>query len=514
MQPQFDFNVVTCLDVLQSLAAIKSNAVGEDGIPLRFIKMILPYIITHITDIINSCIMTSTFPQSWKIAKVIPIAKKNNPNSANDYRPISILPCLSKVFEKLLAGQMKAYLEEKCLLNPCQSGFRSGHSCSTAMVNILEEIRQPFDRGFLTLLCLLDFSKAFDKVNHQILCWKLRKYFHFGSCAVKLVSSFLSNRFQRVVAGDKFSALKPLTQGVPQGSILGPILFCMFINDLPSVCRHVSIHLYADDVQLHLSRPCSLINELVLNLNKDLLAIYEWSVKNGLLLNPSKSQVIPISNAPIIDSVIPDVSLSASKLQLVKSATSLGFIINRNLSCYNHVNYVVGRIYGCLRKLWLTADFTPVETRKRLVIALIVPLITYAEVVYSSLDSLSQRKLQVAFNDAVRYIYGLRRSDHISAYSRSVLGCSLTEYLSARNCIFLHTILKNKAPTYLFNKFIFARSQRSQHLLLPRFQYLNSSRLFFIHAVRLWNSLPVHIKRILNPDNFKKKILHYFSMQQ
>ena len=139
-------------------------------------------------------------------------------------------------------------------------------------------------------------------------------------------------------------------------------------------------------------------------------------MENGLLLNPSKSQVIPIAHKlPQIDS-LPSINLSGCSLKIVKSATNLGFIINTSLSGSEHTNFIIRRVYGCLRKLWITASFTSTNTRLRLVKTLILPLITYAENVYCDSDSLSQRKLQVAFNDAVRYIYGLRRCEHVSPY--------------------------------------------------------------------------------------------------
>lgn len=513
-QHQAEFEVVSEDEVLSILASFKSNATGEDGVPLRFVKIVLPHILSHLTHIINFCIMTSTFPQAWKYARVIPVAKKSNAAIASDYRPISILPCLSKVFEKVLAKQIQNHLSVNSLLNPFQSGFRTNHSCSSAMVNILDDVRQEFDKGFVTLLCLLDFSKAFDKVNHSILCWKLKNFFGFGERAVRLLESFLSNRWQRVVVEEKCSSLKPLTLGVPQGSILGPILFCLFINDLPLVCKHVSVHLYADDVQLYLSQHLNRIDELVSHLNEDLAAINDWSVKNGLFLNPAKSQVVPISKRLFDLSFVPDIRLSNNKLQLVESVTTLGFVINRNLSCYNHVNLVIGRIYGCLRKLWLTASFTPIETRRKLVLTLIIPIITYAEVVYCSLDSLSQHKLQVAFNDAVRYVHGLRRYDRISVLSKNLLGCTLQQYLNARACIFLHKIIISKSPPYLFCKLKFSRSRRTFNINIPCFKYLNSSRLFFIHAIRLWNSLPLNIKGTLTTANYKIAIFSHFSSQQ
>lgn len=509
-----DFETVTESDVLESVNGIKSNAIGEDGIPLCFIKLILPYIVGPLTHIINHSIVSSTFPDSWKTAQILPIAKKSNPVLPADYRPVSILPTLSKVFEKILTKQIIGHLDRKCLLSPFQSGFRPNHSCATAMVKILDDIRQQFDRGYLTILCLLDFSKAFDRVNHNILCTKLRCYFGFSIRAVQLIASYLRNRSQRVLVGEHLSEAKYLKEGVPQGSILGPVLFCIFINDLAHHCKSSSFHLYADDVQVYLSRPIGLIEDLFCRVNEDLLAIYKWSVENGLTLNPSKSQAIMISQKAYETEDLPPIFLSSTRIQFVDNVTSLGYKINCTLSCRNQINYTIGRIYGCLRKLWICARFIPVDTKLKLMKTLLVPIISYAEVVYCKLDSVSMHKLQVAFNNMVRYVYGLRRYDHVSLYQNSILGCTLAQFLDARNCIFLHKIIYSRLPTYLFTKLQFAQSARTFNLIIQPFNYLNSTRLFFTYTIRLWNSLPEHIKRTWRASSFKKAILNHFSQQQ
>lgn len=413
-----------------------------------------------------------------------------------------------------MAEQVVGHLDRKSLLYPFQSGFRTNHSCSTAMVKIMDDIRLNFDNGDLTILCLLDFSKAFDRVDHHILCCKLRHYFGFSHRAVNLIKDYLSNRLQRVVVGSNQSGLKDVQSGVPQGSILGPILFCMYVNDLPKICTNVSIHLYADDVQFYLSRPPGLIEDLVCRINEDLSAIYGWSVANRLLLNAAKTQLILISSSSFDTETIPPIFLSDNRLSFVDNITTLGFKLNRNLSCSNHINYIVGRIYGGLRKLWLSQAFTPLETRLKLLKTLIIPLICYAETVYCKLDSVSQNKLQVAFNNSVRYVYGLRRYDHITQYNFLALGCSLLQFLNARKLIFLQNLISTKKPAYLFEKLQFAQSQRTLNLIIPTYQYLNSSRLFFVCTTKLWNALPADIKRINCSKLFKNKILKFLSEQR
>ena len=258
----FNFEPVCEYDVLRCVNKIQSNAVGIDEIPIRFIKIILPYILPYLTHLINEILTTSIFPQMWKIGIVVPIPKKNNPTEKEDYRPITILPCLAKVAEMLIAEQISCHINNFNLLSPLQSGFRAGHSCGTSIVKILDDIRVAFDCGKITILCLLDFSKAFDCVDHKILVAKLKYYFGFSDSAANLIASYLSNRMQSVKCNGVSSSLKIISSGVPQGSVLGPLLFSMFINDVFNCTHDAIMHAYADDVQLYLSNRMGLIEDL------------------------------------------------------------------------------------------------------------------------------------------------------------------------------------------------------------------------------------------------------------
>jgi len=223
----FSFSCVDQTDVLQSILKIKSNAVGLDLIHPKFLKLILPFILLHITHIFNTALMTSTFPDIWKNAKVIPI-----PKSSSDFRPISILPFLSKALENIIYDQMNKHLTDNSLLSNKQSGFRPSRSCITALVDVSENIRRNMDQNKITFLLLLDHTKAFDSIDHPVEINKLKSSFGFSTSAADLIKSYLTQRSQVVSNNNKFSKPLYLNKGVLQGSILGPILFLCYINDL------------------------------------------------------------------------------------------------------------------------------------------------------------------------------------------------------------------------------------------------------------------------------------------
>ncbi|XP_052856050.1 probable RNA-directed DNA polymerase from transposon BS isoform X11 [Drosophila gunungcola] len=253
---RFRFLCVNPCDVLQSILRIKSDATGSDNINPKFIKILLPKILPYITYTFNTVLTKSTYPDCWKAAKIIPIPKSNN-----EYRPISILPYLSKVFENLMADQINKFMSDNAMLTNNQSGFRKNRSCTSAIIKIADDIREQIDENNVTLLVLLDYSKAFDTVNHNVLCAKLRNMFMFSKSSVKLVSSYLQNRRQSVVLSSVSSSYENVNRGVPQGSVLGPLLFTLYVNDLPNALSECNVHLYADDVQMYVSRPLNRINE-------------------------------------------------------------------------------------------------------------------------------------------------------------------------------------------------------------------------------------------------------------
>lgn len=316
-------------------------------------------------------------------------------------------------------------------------------------MKVLDDIRVPYDRDEFTLLRLLDFSKAFDCVNHQLLCYKLEYYFGFNHVAVELVRSYLSSRKQRVKVGNVYSSWSDVKSGVPQGSLLGPLLFSIFINDIFKVPKFVNIHAYADDIQLYLSDKIGLLDDLYCRFNVDLSAVTLWAKKNLLQLNPSKSVLLPITHS---NDDFPTLYIKGYPLATMNKASNLGFIINRSLTCTDHLNGVISRIFLMLRSMRTVSGYIPPTAKRTPVLQLIVPLITYAQLIYSRLDSRSLHKLEVAFNNATMFVFGLGRYQHISEWKTKILGCSISQYLDVNNYCFLYELMYTKCPNYLYEK--------------------------------------------------------------
>uniref|UniRef100_A0A2A4JF59 Reverse transcriptase domain-containing protein n=1 Tax=Heliothis virescens TaxID=7102 RepID=A0A2A4JF59_HELVI len=288
----FTLNTVLEDEISRVIKTIKSNAEGHDCITLTMLNLTLPQTLPVITHIINCSIVSSTFPDQWKIALVKPLPKTTNPTDVKDLRPISILPCLSKVLEKVICRQLTQFLEDNHILPELQSGFRKRRGTATALLDVTDNILGAQDKGMCTLMVLLDFSRAFDAINVSLLLSKLN-YYGFDDAATKWFESYLTNRRQQVKLSlpdgtTLTSALTSVDRGVPQGSILGPVLFTLYCADIVKYVKKCKYHIYADDVQLYISFKPDDYEKAINDLNEDLHRIAVWSKDNCLTLNPVK----------------------------------------------------------------------------------------------------------------------------------------------------------------------------------------------------------------------------------
>ncbi|XP_053698994.1 uncharacterized protein LOC128745964 [Sabethes cyaneus] len=254
IQQELLFRPTSVIEVAKKMSEISSNAIGSDDLPISFVKMLSPFILPLLKHIFNAIIACKVFPSSWKKAVVTPIPKSNNITTLKDFRPISVLPAISKILEKILLTQIADHLDiyNPHLIAEHQSGFRRGYSTTTALAEITHNIYSNLDKHRCTVMVLVDLSLAFNCVNHQILQQKLNHEFGFSAAACDLISSFLDQRSQVVKLGESTSPERQLLDGTPQGSCLSALLFSLYINSLPSVlkCRY---QLYADDLQIYTS---------------------------------------------------------------------------------------------------------------------------------------------------------------------------------------------------------------------------------------------------------------------
>ena len=247
---------------------------------------------SYACHIFDYSLQHSAFPSVWKKANILPLPKTKNPKEAKDYRPVRNLCVLGKALEKVVHKQVAEFLENNKLLDKFQSGFRKNHSTVTALLKVTDDIRAAMDMRLLTLQVLLDHSKAFDCVHHGLLLAKL-KYFGFSDSAIGWFSSYLTGRSHRVfLSSELFSEWIDIVTGVPQGSVLGPLLFLIYISDLSRAIVHSLYHVYADDIQLYLHFSINDFVTLLRLMVLDVIKVSEFCLYHNLILNVAKTQVI------------------------------------------------------------------------------------------------------------------------------------------------------------------------------------------------------------------------------
>ena len=375
---------------------------GFDQIPVKYIKSATEYIISPLVHIINSCIDSELFPDSWKIARICPVPKVDNPSKVKDFRPISILPVLSKVYEKIILGQMLNFIQTQNLYNDTQCGFRKGHSTTTMLLKLRNDIRSAMNSHEITLSVLIDFSKAFDTIDHELLLKKLTK-FNFSNSSIKILMSYLTNRSQFVQIDAKSSKRLPIHFGVPQGSILGPILFNLYVAELPNCTKTATIQ-YADDTTLYGSSKEARIPNLIKDLEQDINSLCSWSNENALVINNDKLKFVSFSKFSNTGKSYLIRSNNKS-IQHTRSAKLLGMTFDENLSWTEHINNTLKSCYGTLRTLKNFKRFTPFKVRKSLAEALILSKMNYGNVVYGQLPQYMINRLQRMQISAAAYVF-------------------------------------------------------------------------------------------------------------
>lgn len=422
-------------------------------------------------------------------------------------KPISILPTLSKACENLLKDQIVQYLTFKKLITPFQSGFREHHSTSSTVIKVCQDINK--DSNMATILVLIDFTKAFDLIDHNIFVAKLEKQYNFSAEACNLFKSYLGGRHQLVEINGSRSQFRQNERGVPQGSVGGPLAFTMSINDLPRHVRYCSIQSFADDTQVYLSCPISELPHYISLLNADLLSILNFCRNNGLVLNASKTKAIiftrPNSDLP----VLPPITIDNDIIEIVDKVNNLGIVMNKHLTWNDHVSFIIRKVYTTLRILNQHRNTLSIDTKTKLVKTLLLPHFIYGNVIFSHLSVETERHLKVCFNSCIRFIYNLRRYDHVSQYQSSILGIPLQKYFHLQLLVFLFKLIKFKEPTYLYEELSFSRSQRTHNILIPTHHtnYLGNS--FVVRGARLWNALPHRLKNLTSISDFKQQCREY-----
>ena len=425
-----------------------TNAVGPDEIPVNLLKIALPHIIEPLTYVYNLCIDKQCFPSQLKEAKVIPLPKTQDTSHPKNIRPISLLPILSKPLERHIHKHMYQHLDKNNLLHKYQSGFRPNHSCQTALVKLVDDWLHAINKTEFIGAVYLDFKKAFDLVNHKTLLSKLKHYFP-ESLVIKLIESYLTNRSQYVLLNGKMSAKKEITSGVPQGSVLGPLFFLTYINDLPlQLNQQTNTTLFADDSSLYTSNKkiSSINNTLQDSLNKT----NDWCNKNSMVIHPdkTKSMIIAPRQKQQLHKPTLNLTLGTSNIEQVNEHKLLGVTIDTHLTWNRHIEILMKKLS---RNIFLLYKLRQYAQQKHLLLffnAHIMSHINYASTIWDGCSQDTFKKLNALHRRAVKQI-NCNQTTTTDEKLKILNILPLKKQLDLNKIALIHKIYNNKAPSYL-----------------------------------------------------------------
>ena len=537
---QFDFIIahISNEEVLEIINSLENKSTGPNSIPVKLLILIPDLIITPLCHIINMSFLTGIFPDKLKIAKVIPIHKGGSSQDVNNFRPISLLSIFDKIMEKLMHKRLYAFLEHHDILFENQFGFRKNNSTAYALLQITERIKESIDNGKFGCAIFIDLRKAFDTVNHDILISKLEHYGIRGEL-LNWFHSYLNNRKQYVFFNGESSELRNMNCGVPQGSVLGPLLFLIYINDLPNVSKILNFYLFADDTNIYYESAD--LQKLENKINKELKKLYLWLNVNRLSLNTDKTNftIFHPYNKPLKSQVI--IKIQKNVIVQKDYIKYLGVIIDSTLTWKNQIKNIANKISRAIGVMYKLRPYLNMTLLKSIYYSLIYSHIVYAIQVWGSACDTELNKILILQKRVVRLITHndkrpilpgpLIASDPLFVKLdllkvKDIFIMQISKFIF--NCLKLETP-NNFRNWFKFNCETHDHKTRLSYFELGKSNYfdlckLTKSNNLFIHYARtthyglklirvsgpkIWNSLPLEIRNSNSINLFKKDIKEY-----
>ena len=499
-------------EVNKIIDKLKDCATGWDEIPSTIIKENKRLLSGALVHIINLSLEQGYFPQQLKLANIIPIFKSGDEEEVGNYRPVSLLTTFSKIFERIFYDRLKSFLKLQKILFELQFGFREEHSTYMAITILMDKIIKALENGHYVIGLFLDFSKAFDTVNHQIL---LKKMHHYGirGVANDWIASYLNNRQQYCTFNTQSSRPAKVKCGVPQGSILGPLLFLVYINDLGTVSKTLTSILFADDSNLFAEG--NDLKKLQETVNSEIPVLTSWLRTNRLSLNIKKTHIMVFGKIP--DQVKKQVAvvIDGYKLDVVKNTKFLGLLLDDCLNWKDHVNYIAQKLAKSIGILAQARKVLDRKTLKQLYYSFIYPYINYCNLTWGNSNETTLWPIFRLQKIALRIVFNIRKRNTTRDECKRAILLRLPDIHLLNIGIFMFKYNSKKLPG-IFDDFF--RENRTFHryetrnatnLRIPRVKTTLADKFIRKTGVKFWNEIKENLDTEVSLQTFKKLLKKY-----
>ena len=496
--------------------SVKNKSTGDDGFSVKLLKDLFCVIGYPLLNIVNTSLETGRVPSLLKISTIIPIPKVASPTKPEQCRPINLLPVVDKILEIIVSEQLREYVEKNNILFVGQSGFRQNHSCETALQFVCAKWRKEISEDNVVLSVFVDLKRAFETIERSLLVKKLYRY-GIENNVLKWLEDYLDGRYHRTKIMNKMSSKIASPYGVPQGSVLGPLLFIIYVNDIHRVLNNSYVNLFADDTVITVAGRD--FDSITNTLNSELDILYDWLCGNKLKLNSDKTKLMVLGSRSLCNKFLSEnytIKINECTIEKVDQIKYLGVMLDPQLTFSHQVNYMckkIGKKIGFFRRI--AANLT--QWSKLLIYnTIIYPHFTYCASLLIACNNQEIGRVQLLQNKAMRIVLNCNSYTSVKLMLSTLNWLSVEQSIKKANLVLVYKIINGKVPTYLqmlkkrrdihnYN----IRSKNNYDIELVKKSFLQGS--LFHEGLRLFNAMPNDIKEAPNVNVFVKKVCKYLT---
>lgn len=513
--PPFNkFKEVSMMNLRTTVLSLKNTVGVNDNLSTRVIKDAFDVVGNRFLDVVNLSLSIGTFPERWKTSYIVPVPKIQNSNQCTNFRPINTVPVYEKILEVVVKNQLMEYCDENSVIVGNQSGFRKNHSCESVLLNITDEWYRAMDENYIILAVFLDFKRAFETINRDLLIKKLEKI-GMGGTVLKWFQSYLHNRQQKVKYKKCMSQSIQNNFGVPQGTVLGPILFILYVNDIIKCVKNCKISLFADDTMIYIIGKD--IENMFNVMNTELQNIFKWLCCNDLCINVDKSKYMLIgSNDKIatIDSKL-CIKINSNKIERVNEIKYLGVILDQNLKFNSHADYVMKKMSQKTNFLYRVGSCLSMPTRILLYKSLIAPHIDFCTSLLLNVCKGKVQNLQKIQNKAMRNILKCNKFTPITMMNEVLGFMNVQQRIVFKSLDVIYKIKKKMLPNYLSNQIKFNcdihkyETRNAGDFSIDTARKSKTQSSLYFKGLKYFNALPREIKNCNYYNDFRNRLKLY-----